>query len=82
MPGKSLYLAVQWCTVTRMGLRLTTDGHATLLIATCALDQTTKIIAYATCTDEKTSTITKVLTDVAREAKKVLMYRAEHRIPI
>lgn len=62
--------------------RLVHEGHATLLIATIAPDQSCKVIAYATCTDEATSSITVSLQCVQAEARAVLLFRAQNGIDI
>ena len=62
--------------------RLMKEGHATLLLTTTAPDQTCHIIAYATCTDEKTSSIVQVLEQVALEAQAIVVHRAKNNIKI
>jgi len=62
--------------------RLVHEGHATLLIGSIAPDQSCKVIAYATCTDEATTSITASLKCVQAEARSVLLFRAEHGINI
>jgi hypothetical protein len=41
--------------------RLVHEGHATLVVATVAPDQSTHVIAYATCSDEATAGIAQIL---------------------
>jgi hypothetical protein len=62
--------------------RLIKEGHATLLLTTTAPDQTCHIIAYATCTDEKSSSIVQVLEQVALEAQAIVVHRAKNNIKI
>ena len=46
--------------------RLVHEGHATLVVATIAQDQSAHVIAYATCTDEARNSFTHVLKSIEK----------------